>query len=96
MKSRNWIDDMKNKKYDLYLVNPKLKKVLEKQVKKHIAEEYREEALYILLNCDEETLMKFLFFSFSDNGLLTCTCLDFAKDKNGNKFDTIYFKEPEL
>jgi len=47
--------------------------------------------MYILTNCDDKTVKEFLFFALSDNGTLACTCLDFAKDKDGNKLTTPNF-----
>ena len=47
--------------------------------------------MYILTNYAESTVKDFLFFALSDNGNLTCLCLDFAKDKNGNSLPTLNF-----
>tara|TARA_R110000868_G_scaffold192532_2_gene437079 strand:- start:373 stop:630 length:258 start_codon:yes stop_codon:yes gene_type:complete len=81
---------MKKNSNDLYKVNSKLKKILKQLVKENIKSSARKDAMYILTNCDE-TVKEFLFFALSDNGNLTCTCLDFAKDKNGNKLKTPNF-----
>jgi len=82
---------MKKNSNDLYKVNSKLKKVLKQLVKENIKLSARKDAMYILTNCDDKTVKEFLFFALSDNGNLTCTCLDFAKDKNGNKLKTPNF-----
>lgn len=72
-------------------VNSKLKKVLKQLVKENIKSSARKDAMYILTNCAESTVKDFLFFALSDNGNLTCLCLDFAKDKNGNSLPTLNF-----
>ena len=76
---------------DLYKVNSKLKKVLKQLVKENIISSARKDAMYILTNCTDKTVKEFLFFALSDIGILTCTCLDFAKDKDGNKLTTPNF-----
>ena len=76
---------------DLYKVNSKLKKTLKQLVKENIIPSARKDAMYILTNCDDKTVKEFLFFALSDNGTLACTCLDFAKDKDGNKLTTPNF-----
>jgi hypothetical protein len=72
-------------------VNSKLKKVLKQLVKKNIKSSARKDAMYILTNCTESTVKDFLFFALSDNGNLTCLCLDYAKDKNGAPLPTSNF-----
>jgi len=77
---------------DLYKVNSKLKKVLKQLVKENITPSARKDAMYILTNCTEKTVKEFLFFALSGNGNLTCICLDFAEDVDGNKLTTPHFK----
>ena len=72
-------------------VNSKLKKVLKQLVKENIKSSARKDAMYILTNCTELTVKDFLFFALSDNGNLTCLCLDYAKDKNGAPLPTLNF-----
>ncbi len=72
-------------------VNSKLKKVLKQLVKENIKSSARKDAMYILTNCVESTVKDFLFFALSDNGNLTCLCLDYAKDKNGAPLPTLNF-----
>lgn len=73
----------KIRKVDIYKVNKILKIHLRNLIFKEIAAEHRKNALSILLKADKKTVMEFLFFCHSENGNLACTCLDFAKDKNG-------------
>ncbi len=82
---------MEKNSNDLYKVNSKLKKILKQLVKENIKLSSRKDAMYILTNCTDKTVKEFLFFTLSDNGNLACTCLDFAKDKNGNKLTTLNF-----
>ena len=76
---------------DLYKVNSKLKKVLKQLVKENITPSARKDAMYILTNCTEKIVKEFLFFALSGNGNLTCLCLDFAEDIDGNKLMTPNF-----
>lgn len=62
-------------------VNDKLLKTLEKQVKKIVAEPFREDAMDILSKCTDKTIREFLHFAFLENYNLACTCLEFATDK---------------
>jgi hypothetical protein len=89
---------MEDKKIDLYKINPHLKKELENIVNKFIASEHRKNALGILTKCTEKTVMEFLFFGLSKDGNMACTCLDFAKDKDGNilKNGSFGFNENEI
>lgn len=82
---------MEKNSNDLYKVNSKLKKTLKQLVKENIKLSSRKDAMYILTNCTDKTVKEFLFFALSDNGTLACTCLDFAKDKDGNKLTTPNF-----
>ena len=72
-------------------VNSKLKKVLKQLVKENIKSSARKDAMYILTNYAESTVKDFLFFALSNNGNLTCLCLDYAKDKNGAPLPTLNF-----
>jgi hypothetical protein len=62
-------------------VNDKLLKTLEKQVKKIVAEEAVEDAMDVLSRCTDKTIREFLHFAFLENYNTSCTCLDFATDK---------------
>jgi hypothetical protein len=62
-------------------VNDKLLKTLEKQVKKIVAEPFREDAIDVLSRCTDKTIKEFLHFAFLENYNLACTCLEFATDK---------------
>ena len=73
-------------------VNDKLLKTLKKHIDKIVAEEYREDAMYVLTNCTDKTIREFLHFSFLENYNLACTCLDFAYDKEtGEHIETKTF-----
>jgi hypothetical protein len=63
-------------------VNDKLLKTLEKQVKKIVAKEAVEDAMDVLSRCTDKTIREFLHFAFLENYNISCTCLDFAIDKN--------------
>ena len=81
------------RRVELYKVNSKLQKVLTGLVNKNIAKEARKDALYILNNCQRDTVMEFLFFALSEKGNLMCLCLDFAKDKEGKPIITKSFNK---